>query len=281
MKTLANILATLLVISSVVFSSKAQVRFSERAGGANGENFMLPAERSDILSTKRIWRVGVKHSRKIEKIEIQYTNRQDSSQWESVGNDDGKWSYFELEKDEYIVYITGRAGTLIDQVSFHTSKRRTYGPYGGTGGQEFEISIPSNAVVIGFTGKSGPGIKQIGLIYRVMNKGSRLTKDRKRGTRYEKNGNSEYSKPASRKVRDHRTKNSSESASKRVVRDHRSDGNSDVSYSKPKQKEEKENPKETIGERFKRILKEAGTSKEEEVEEENPEPSEENPEEEK
>jgi hypothetical protein len=172
MKTLVKILMTLIVISSVVNAAEAKVLFTEKVGGTNGTNFMLPATRNDILSTENITRVVIKHGRRVESIEIAYTDRRNISQAEAAGNNAGQLSFFELEEGEFITYITGRAGTLIDQITFHTSMRRTFGPYGGNGGQDFEINIPSNAKVIGFTGKVGPSIKQIGLIYRTYDQGN-------------------------------------------------------------------------------------------------------------
>lgn len=182
MKTLANILTTLAVVTSIIFSSQAQTRFSERVGGTKGSDFMIPSTRQAVLSVEAITGIAVQHNnRRVERIVVEYANRENENMTESRGNSAGDWSYFQLEEGEYIVYITGRAGTLIDQVTFHTSMRRTFGPYGGSGGQEFEISIPSNAVVIGFTGKTGPSIKQIGLIYRVMNERSRNPENSNQG----------------------------------------------------------------------------------------------------
>jgi hypothetical protein len=172
MKTLAKILMTLMIITSVADVSEAKVLFSEKVGGTNGTDFMLPSTRFDILSTEDITRIVIRHGRRVESIEIEYANRRNIKQSEAAGNHTGQLSFFELEKGEFITYITGRAGTLIDQITFHTSMRRAFGPYGGTGGQDFEINIPSNAKVIGFTGKEGPSIKQIGLIYRTYERDS-------------------------------------------------------------------------------------------------------------
>jgi hypothetical protein len=157
----------------------AKVLFSKKIGGSTGANFTLPITRADILSTDRITRIAIRHGRRIERIVIEYANVRDETKLESVGNEAGKWSYIRLDPDEFITYITGRSGTLIDQITFHTSKRRSFGPFGGNGGNPFEINIPSNGMVIGFTGKYGPSINQIGLIYKIpdesFNKGTIMT----------------------------------------------------------------------------------------------------------
>lgn len=172
MKNAMKIFMAFIVITTAISNASAKVLFSDKVGGTGGINFMLPAERFDILSTESITRIAIQHGRRIEQIEIEYANARDNRQVESAGNDAGEWSFIDLEEGEFITYITGRAGTLIDQITFHTSLRRTFGPYGGNGGQDFEISIPSNAKVIGFTGNVGPSINQIGLIYRTYDRGN-------------------------------------------------------------------------------------------------------------
>ena len=172
MKNTSKILTIIAITITICSSSFAQVLFTEKAGGNSGETFMLPSTRKDILSHQGIKRIAVQHnSRRVEQIVMEYATGEIESKIDSIGNDSGKWSVFDLEEGEYIIYVTGRAGTLIDQISFHTTRRRTFGPFGGPGGQPFDLSIPSNAVVIGLFGKSGPSIHQVGLIYRVMNAG--------------------------------------------------------------------------------------------------------------
>ena len=189
MKNTSKIFTIIAITFTLISSSYAQVLFTERAGGNSGETFMLPSTRQDILSHKGIKRIAVQHnSRRVEQIVMEYSTNEIESKIDSIGNDQGEWSTFELEEGEYIIYVTGRAGTLIDQVSFHTSQRRTFGPFGGLGGQPFDLSIPSNAVVIGLFGKAGPSIHQLGLIYRIMNE------------------NKTNSKKPRRRVRDHRTR---------------------------------------------------------------------------
>jgi hypothetical protein len=228
MKTLTNLIMTIMIITSVINISEAKVNFTKKIGGTSGTSFTLPSERAEILSTENITRIAIRHGRRIEQIQIEYSNRQGFNQVEFIGNDAGKWSVIELEEGEFITYITGRAGTLIDQLTFHTSMRRTFGPYGGSGGQEFEISIPSDAKVIGFTGKAGPSINQIGLIYWRPNKAPDISRNRYRGTRYEGTKGGDVSKKSSRVVRDHRTgKNNDEM-----------DSGNDVRYSKKEKPEE-------------------------------------------
>ena len=210
---------TIMIITSVINISETQVRFTKKIGGDNGTSFMLPSSRQAILSTDRITGIAIQHGRRIEQIELEYSSAEGFNLVEHIGNDAGEWSYIDLEPGEFITYITGQAGTLIDQITVHTSLRRTFGPYGGSGGQYFELTVPPNAMIIGFTGKAGPSIKQLGLIYKLYNvsKGE-ITKRSERGIRYEGKGISDFTKSSPRTVRDHRTKNSSK---KNHVKDHK------------------------------------------------------------
>jgi hypothetical protein len=199
MKNKSILVAIIAMTFSMLSSSFAQVRFTEKAGGESGKSFILPSTRQAILSNQGIKRIAVQHnSRRVEQIVMEYSTNEIESKIDSIGNDSGEWNIFELEEGEYIVYVTGRAGTLIDQVSFHTTQRRTFGPFGGSGGQPFDLSIPSNAIVIGLFGKAGPSIHQLGLIYRVMNADTSNSKE-----------------PKSR-IRDHRNKEKSDFQKYRV-----------------------------------------------------------------
>lgn len=280
MKTIANILTTLIVISSVIYSSQAQVKFSERAGGNNGEFFMLPSSRQDVSSTKSIKGIAIQHGRRIESILVEYTDGENEIKTESIGNNTGEWSYIDLEEGEFITYITGQAGTLIDQLTFHTSLRRKFGPYGGNGGEYFEITVPPNALIIGFAGKAGPSIKQIGLIYKIFNNGNgEVTKRSERGTRYVGKGISDQVRSSERVVRDHRIKKSKDNQPERNIRDHRtSKGSStDLGYTEKKNKEE-DTPEKRFAKKFLEKLREISKSKDKEIQEESSETPEESPE---
>ena len=235
MKTLVKLFLLFIVIFSVSNKVEAKVKFSKRAGGKSGVRFMLPSSRSDILSTYRISKIAIRHGRRIEKIEIEYANGQGVQRSESIGNNAGKRSYINLDKDEYIIYVTGRAGTLIDQITFYTNKRRVFGPYGGAGGNEFNISIPSNSKVIGFVGKEGPSINQIGLIYKTVSSKSNKYKQVVRDHRKKQPTVRDHRKK-NPEVRDHRNSISdSKSETKHcaskhepTVRDHRKNNNAEV-----------------------------------------------------
>lgn len=71
-----------------------------------------------------------------------------------------------LAPDERLIGIRGRSGDLIDQLTFLTrtsTQLKTYGPYGGGGGNPFEIS----GDIVAFYGRSGANIDNLGVYIRV------------------------------------------------------------------------------------------------------------------
>jgi jacalin-like lectin domain-containing protein len=71
------------------------------------------------------------------------------------GGSGGNPSRINLAAGETIIGISGRAGTLLDQISITTRNvagtSKIYGPYGGGGGNDFVL----DGVVTGFMGRSG------------------------------------------------------------------------------------------------------------------------------
>eukprot|EP00884_Botryococcus_braunii_P000119 jgi/Botrbrau1/10107/Bobra.20_2s0014.1 len=64
------------------------------------------------------------------------------------GGTSGPVTTFTFASGEQINSVTGRSGTMIDQLTFKTSLGRTYGPVGGNGGGSFSFTGP----VYGFFG---------------------------------------------------------------------------------------------------------------------------------
>ncbi|XP_063425388.1 uncharacterized protein LOC134708773 [Mytilus trossulus] len=49
---------------------------------------------------------------------------------------------FTLHEDEVVIRIRATHGMFIDSISFFTNMRRTFGPYGGTGGHRSDLDMP-------------------------------------------------------------------------------------------------------------------------------------------
>jgi hypothetical protein len=63
--------------------------------------------------------------------------------------------------DEYLKQVVGTSERYVNSICFVTNKN-TYGPFGGSGGEAFES--PADGVVVGFFGRSGSIIDQLGVI---------------------------------------------------------------------------------------------------------------------
>lgn len=70
-------------------------------------------------------------------------------------------SDFTLGDDEYITEVSGRAGQLIDQITFHTNKGRKQQFGDSTGGEPFSLK-EDGKVVVGFTVGFGGNLHFIG-----------------------------------------------------------------------------------------------------------------------
>ncbi len=83
------------------------------------------------------------------------------------GKQQGALATTTLDPGEYITKINGRGFAIIDQISFVTNTGRTIGPYGGSGGGPFSLSADAGYEIVGFFGRSGLAIDQIGGLARV------------------------------------------------------------------------------------------------------------------
>jgi hypothetical protein len=147
--------------------------FSQKHGGTTGTNYFMARNDikggSDPTKIRRLKKISIKHHCRVEKIQVTLVNNAGKKAIIEAGGTEGKWSHIYLDNDEYIIRVTGRSGTLIDQITFYTNKRRKLGPYGGNGGTPFSIQVPRNSRVVGFRGKYGNAINQIGLVYITKN----------------------------------------------------------------------------------------------------------------
>jgi hypothetical protein len=67
-----------------------------------------------------------------------------------------------LDSDEFITGIRGRAGKYLDNITFVTNKR-VFGPFGGAGGNPFNLYVPAGYQVRRLWGRSGDVIDAIGV----------------------------------------------------------------------------------------------------------------------
>lgn len=83
------------------------------------------------------------------------------------GGNGGTESRIALAPDEYITGIEGRYGDWLVHSMSVQSNKRTYGPYGGSGGTAtYNFQTPDAAEVVGFVGRSGGLLDAVGIVYR-------------------------------------------------------------------------------------------------------------------
>jgi hypothetical protein len=124
--------------------------------GGNGGN----AFSDDLTQTCQLVKVLIRHGSGVDGIQGTYllpSGAEASGAYH--GGDGGSPTEFQLEAGEYIVRVAGRSGGRVDQLTFITNTGRSYGPYGGNGGNAFSID---GIKVGGFFGRSGSRLDAIG-----------------------------------------------------------------------------------------------------------------------
>lgn len=129
---------------------------STRVGGSGGDEFS-----DDLTQAVRIVKISIRHGARVDAIQTTWLLT-DGTQFTGVrhGGGGGKESVIEFGSNEYILTIQGRSGSRIDSLTITTNKK-SYGPYGGDGGQSFG-PIPVEAAG-GFFGRSGTEVDAIGV----------------------------------------------------------------------------------------------------------------------
>jgi len=142
--------------------STAGIEETEISGGRGGRAF------SDlkIPAGARISEIRVRSGDLIDSVQLVYTLSNGRSQdGPAHGGSGGRGTVFRLDRDEYLIGVSGRYGDYIDSLVFHTNKR-TSPTFGGRGGnRNFRIMVPSGTQAIGFVGRAAKYLDAIGLTY--------------------------------------------------------------------------------------------------------------------
>jgi hypothetical protein len=167
-----SLLAAILVIGAAAGggpASQAQQLISTQiVGGSGGANFSDP----EPATGARVLEVQVRSGEYVDSVQMVYALRDNRTvAGPRRGGSGGTLSVFHLDADEYIIGISGRAGTYIDSISFQTNKR-TSPLFGGNGGdREYRIDIPAGNQAVGFTGRMGRYLDAVGLNYAPRRRG--------------------------------------------------------------------------------------------------------------
>lgn len=124
-------------------------------GGNGGIDFS-----DDLTQVCRLSKVIIRHGVRVDAItSVWMMTNGTELQGSRHGGNGGIEDFFVLAKGEYINRIDGRAGATIDSLTFFTNLEHQYGPYGGTGGEEFKMR---NLNIGGFFGRAGTLVDQLG-----------------------------------------------------------------------------------------------------------------------
>lgn len=126
-------------------------------GGDGGSEF---TDTHDVNSWGRITQIAVRHGSEVDALATTYAN----GQYLSHGGTGGDLTTITLGDDEFITKIDLRTGARVDQITFHTSKGVTYGPYGGSGGSPNTVDFNGGVLQYLF-GRSGSRMDAIGFAY--------------------------------------------------------------------------------------------------------------------
>ncbi|PCK07589.1 MAG: hypothetical protein COA42_13465 [Alteromonadaceae bacterium] len=130
------------------------------SGDAGGSEFQI----DNAAKNARITQVTIRSGDYIDGITLAWSDGNS----EEIGGHGGEVNSVELEKDEYLVGIDGKAGRYVDQITLYTN-HRTLGPYGGKGGDlDFSYKVSGNddgVEVTGLWGRSGDYVDAIGCIF--------------------------------------------------------------------------------------------------------------------
>ncbi|EYF05151.1 RICIN domain-containing protein [Chondromyces apiculatus] len=146
--------------SGAMTMKSASILASDQVGGSGGSAFA-----DDITNVARIKSITLRGGTYVSAISITYVLHDGSTVVKSHGGTSGTAVTLNLIEDEYITKVTGRSGSLLDQVCFTTSHGRTLST-GGGGGGPFTIDPKLNRPIIGIFGSSGSDIDAFGVYYR-------------------------------------------------------------------------------------------------------------------
>jgi hypothetical protein len=127
-------------------------------GGDGGSEFI-----DDLTDFSRLRKIVIRHGSWIDAIQGIWSVEGVEISGPQHGGNGGGPSTIQLQEDELIVAIKGRAGTYVDSLTFVTNHGRTFGPYGGNGGNPFpDITAPEG--ILGFYGRAGSYLDKVGFV---------------------------------------------------------------------------------------------------------------------
>ena len=124
-------------------------------GGGGGYFNILPP------SGSRIYAMAIRSGSYVDRLTVWYI-RSDGSIYVGgdVGGNGGSYYLQFFSGNEYIYSVAGRSGKHLDRLIIYTNYK-SFG-YGGNGGSVFNAGVPAGYQFLGFWGRSGSLVDQIG-----------------------------------------------------------------------------------------------------------------------
>ena len=144
------------------------IKKSAQFGGNGGSAFTDPIE-THIPPIVRVSKLRIRHGNQVDSIQADYELLGGGCySGGNHGGTGGSPTEVPFAEGEVIVKMSGKTNnTLLDQVTFTTTKSNgstgTYGPYGKTGRTAFEV----DGNIVGFFGRSGNLVDALGVFYTV------------------------------------------------------------------------------------------------------------------
>ena len=136
---------------------------SRLGGGIGGVLF----DGYQIPSDARLREIQVMSGWYIDSLRLLYSGPDGEIQGLALlGGKGGERHRFRLEVGEWLIGISGRCGTYVDSIRFHTNWRISP-TYGGPGGDtEYLFLAPEDGEVVGFWGRADWSLDAIGILVR-------------------------------------------------------------------------------------------------------------------
>lgn len=133
-------------------------------GGTGGSSFSYAPP-----ANSKIYAMAIRAGSRIDRIVVWY-KLSDNTIYVGLdrGGDGGNYYLQYFADKEYIRSISGRSGSRLDKIAIVTDQKSF--TYGGSGGTPFSVgTLPSNYQILGFYGRSGSEIDQIGFFVYTRN----------------------------------------------------------------------------------------------------------------
>ncbi|MDB5247767.1 MAG: jacalin-like lectin domain protein [Segetibacter sp.] len=141
----------------------SQYTYSTGPWGGNGGSYYSIAPPNG----SRIYAIAIRSGAYIDRLTVWYvTSNGTIYVGGNTGGNGGAYYLQYFSADEYIYAVTGGAYKLVDRLTFYTNKK--WFRYGGSGGVPFQPYVRPNHQILGFYGRSGIYLDQIGFyIYSI------------------------------------------------------------------------------------------------------------------